>query len=298
MFKEFFREFFNEFNLILRAIPTGLKNVGVAIYKGIPTFFKGIVPGVKRLGSGIVRIFGPHAAAGATTGATIFKTQMLVKGLLVFSLVTLGVGTVVYGVSNLVVENSMATITVAGTDNKWGENSDTQGTLSISLSETQDFEKPTVTLNCKGIRDLTNISGTSLPSEIDSIDGSHNGEHYVAYTFYVKNTGDIAGNIREEMTIKNSVKNVDEAIRVRIYRNGEYITYAKLGADGLPEVGTVPFTDDTVFSQTRKAVPPETIIKYTLVIWLEGDDPECLDDLKGGAVSMSMTFSIDPQDDG
>ena len=105
-----------------------------------------------------------------------------------------------------------------------------------------------------------------MPSNIDSIDGSHNGEHYVAYTFYLKNTGDVACDIHEEMIIKKSIKNVDEAIRVRLYRNGEDVTYAKLASDGMPEVGTVPFAGKTIFSQTGKDIPPGSTIRYTLVI--------------------------------
>ena len=296
MIRKFFREFFDEFKLILRAIPSGLKKFGVAIYKGIPRFFKNFVPNIKKAGAEIVRFFkSPFTVTGSKTGAKIFKAQMLVKGLLIFSLVTMGFGTAIYVVSNIVVENSMATISVVGTDNKWGNSGDSEKG-SISLSETSDFATSTVSLNCEGIRDLTNISGSSLPSNIDSIDGSHNGEHYVAYTFYLKNTGDVACDIHEEMIIKNSIKNVDEAIRVRLYRNGEEVTYAKLGFDGMPEVGTVPFAGKTIFSQTSKDIPPGSTIRYTLVIWLEGDDPECLDNLKGGAVSMSMTFSIDRQE--
>jgi hypothetical protein len=64
----------------------------------------------------------------------------------------------------------------------------------------------------------------------------------------------------------------------------------------MPEVGTVPFTGKTIFSQNGKELAPGNTIRYTLVIWLEGDDPECLDNLKGGAVSMSMTFSVDRQE--
>ena len=296
MIRKFFREFFDEFKLILRAIPQGFKKFGVAIYKGTPKFFKNLAPNVKKLGAGIVKFFkSPFIITGASTGAKIFKAQMLVKGLLIFCLVTMGFGTAIYVVSNIAVENSMATISVVGTDNKWG-NSDNSENVSIALSETSDFANSTVSLNCEGIRDLTNISGSSLPSNIDSIDGSHNGEHYVAYTFYLKNTGDVACDIHEEMIIKKSIKNVDEAIRVRLYRNGEEVTYAKLASDGMPEVVTVPFAGKTIFSQTGKDIPPGSTIRYTLVIWLEGDDPECLDNLKGGAVSMSMTFSIDRQE--
>lgn len=292
MIKKFFREFFDEFKLILRAIPSGLKKVGVAIGKGLPKFFKNLLPNMKKLALGLVAFFA-LPITGKPTGTKMFKSKVLLKGLLIFSLVTIGFGAAIYVVSSIVVENSMATITVAGSDSSWGSDGEAVG---ISLSETADFANPTVSLKCKGINDLTNISGSALPSDIDLIDGSHNGEHYVAYTFYLRNTGDVACNVHEEMTIKGTVKDVDEAIRVRLYRNGEETTYAKLASDQMPEVGTVPFLGKTVFSQTGAEIAPGSTIRYTLVIWLEGDDPECLDNLKGGAVSMAMTFSIDRQE--
>ena len=33
------------------------------------------------------------------------------------------------------------------------------------------------------------------------------------------------------------------------------------------------------------------IDKYTIVIWVEGDDPECTDDLIGGEIKMHMTLT-------
>jgi hypothetical protein len=71
----------------------------------------------------------------------------------------------------------------------------------------------------------------------------------------------------------------------------EITTYAKMGANGQPEDGTIPFQDEkVVFATINDGLETDEIIKYTLVIWLEGDDPECLDNIKGGSVKMSMTF--------
>ena len=35
-----------------------------------------------------------------------------------------------------------------------------------------------------------------------------------------------------------------------------------------------------------------SIDKYTVVIWLEGWDPECVDNIMGGEVKLSMNFHI------
>lgn len=170
-----------------------------------------------------------------------------------------------------------------------------KGEAAISLSETPDFDRPVTSLGADGIDNMTNISVDWLPDDLDTVDGSHNGDHYIAYTFYLKNTGDLTCNVTETFEIESAVKGADSAIRIRLYKNGEMITYAKLGADGEPEEGTVPFESDTVaFSAVNEDFKEKDIIKYTLVIWLEGDDPECLDNIKGGNVRMSMTFSAEP----
>lgn len=166
--------------------------------------------------------------------------------------------------------------------------------VAISLSETPDFSDPTVMLDADGEVNMTNISGDWLPAGLDSVDGSHNGENYIAYTFYAKNTGSAACILKEEFKIESSVKGADEAIRIRIYKNGKEATYAKMSAKGTPEYGTRPFVSETVaYSDTTERFETGQTNKYTLVIWLEGDDPECLDNIKGGNVKMSMDFTVE-----
>ncbi len=169
-----------------------------------------------------------------------------------------------------------------------------EGKAQISLSETADFANATVALDAGGMGSMTNISELWLPDGLDSTDGSHNGENYFAYTFYVKNVGDITCDLTEIIHLDSAVLGADAAIRVRLYRNGRPTTYAKVGADGVPETGTRPFeSEDIVCSGVTDEFAPGQINKYTLVIWLEGDDPECLDNIKGGNVKMSMTFTTE-----
>jgi hypothetical protein len=164
----------------------------------------------------------------------------------------------------------------------------------ISLSETADFATPTTILAADGIDAMTNISVHWLPDDLDAYDGSHNGDHYIAYTFYMKNAGEKTCNVREIFSVESSVKGADEAIRVRLYKNGEQTTYAKMGVNGQPEADTQPFLNETtVFNNVNEKLKRDTTIKYTLVIWLEGDDPECLDNIRGGNVKMSMTFETE-----
>ena len=142
-----------------------------------------------------------------------------------------------------------------------------------------------------------------LPANIDEEgEGSHNGEHYIAYTFYAENMGQDPINYWARIDIDDVVKNVDDAIRVMIIKNGEQTVYAKIGVNGETErephdiqyypKETVAFNTDTIVMQEhREFLKVGDIDKYTVVIWVEGDDPECLNHLIGGEIKMHMTLT-------
>jgi len=144
------------------------------------------------------------------------------------------------------------------------------------------------------IRFFTDISIDWLPKDIDNEgDGSHNGEHYIAYTFYAENRGQDTINYWTAIKIDDVIKNVDEAIRVMVFKNGNKVVYAKNNRQtGRPEPDTVPFHDeDTIMLEQTKDFKVGDIDKYTVVIWVEGDDPECKNDLIGGEIKMHMTLT-------
>lgn len=85
-----------------------------------------------------------------------------------------------------------------------------------------------------------NISYKWLPENInDSNGGSHNGDNYLAYTFFIENVGEDVSDYWYEVFINDVIKNVDRAVRVRIYKNGQAVTYAKLSETGELEKDTV-----------------------------------------------------------
>lgn len=153
-------------------------------------------------------------------------------------------------------------------------------------------------LEAESIKFMDNISYKWLPENIDTeASGSHNGDNYIAYTFFVENQGSDVMNYWYELIIDDVIKNVDEAIRIRIYRNGEYVTYAKRNPiDHEPESGTVPFSDikdadGTVILEERTNFAPGDLDRITVVVWLEGDDPDCTDPLIGGEIKMHMIIT-------
>ena len=143
-----------------------------------------------------------------------------------------------------------------------------------------------------------------LPNNIDEEgEGSHNGEHYIAYTFYAENMGQDPINYWARIDIEDVIKDVDDAIRVMVIKNGEAKVYAKINEQtGQPERepydikyyprDTVPFEAKTIVMQEHRTdFKVGDIDKYTVVIWVEGDDPECLNNLIGGEIKMYMTLT-------
>ena len=51
-------------------------------------------------------------------------------------------------------------------------------------------------------------------------------------------------------------------------------------------------TDTRVAQGSVDNVEPMEVHKYTVVIWLEGDDPDCTDDLIGGHVGMEVSMKL------
>lgn len=221
--------------------------------------------------------------SAASIGSKLYKGKMLLRVLLVAILTLMAFMLGMYGATAVVSDGGQYTVFISD---------DSKSMQGISLSETSDFANPTVRLECKGIDSMTNISERNLPNGLHDLEGSNNGAHYIAYTFFLKNIGENPINVEESMQIDSTIKGTDEAVRVRVYKNGEVKTYAKLGADGMPEYGTIPFGEEKVFKIVAQNVKAGEIIRYTIVIWLEGDDPQCLDNIRGGAVKLSMSFAI------
>lgn len=165
---------------------------------------------------------------------------------------------------------------------------------ALTLSETPEFSDPIARLNCKASEEITNIDGNELPKDLDMINGEHNGENYVAYTFYCKNAGEETVTYEYQLYIANMTLDIEKAVRVRLYVNGEATDYARTRTDGTgPEPGTTEFFSESVIARNQiKNFDPGNITKYTVVIWLEGNDPECLDNILGGEFKIDMSMSI------
>ena len=165
------------------------------------------------------------------------------------------------------------------------------------LSETPGFEHPRHELHSSPVIDMWNITESWLPPDLEKTDGDHNGENYLAFTFYGKNTGIYDFDYRAYLDIREMHLEVDKALRIRMYINDEPVLYAKPKSDGSgePEPGTVPFINDVrMVDVPQRRLNVGQVDKYTVVAWLEGEDPECIDSILGGFVKLQMDFRVVP----
>ena len=78
----------------------------------------------------------------------------------------------------------------------------------------------------------------------------------------------------------------------------QYQVVAEKGSISYYRAIPISFVDnDTVVQGVQYGVAPTDVHKYTVVIWLEGDDPDCTDELIGGHVGMevSMRLASEPE---
>ncbi len=165
---------------------------------------------------------------------------------------------------------------------------------ALTLSDTPDFAEPISRLSSKEGANITNIDGSALPLDLDMINGEHNGRDYVAYTFYCLNSGSETVTYEYELDIMNMTQEIEDAVRVRLYVDGVSEDFAKTRNDGCgAEPNTTEFYTEKII--TRKQISnfaPGDVTKYTVVIWLEGNDPECLDNIIGGVFKIDMVMTI------
>ncbi len=167
----------------------------------------------------------------------------------------------------------------------------------ISIADNGDFDGATARLVANTVQDATNISIDDIPADVDGVDGGHNGKNYMAYTYYVRNAGKEDLGYIASITLDSCAKGAEKAVRIAVYQNGERIVYAAPADDGGTENGCENFLSDKIVCQyENKDFLVGNVDRYTIVIWIEGDDPDCVDAIIGGSVQFSMSIDADYDD--
>lgn len=201
--------------------------------------------------------------------------------------------------------------------------------VGFDLSETEDFKDPKVRLTSDVLKETNCVSIAELPTDLDNYEGNHNGVNYMAYTFWIRNHGEETVNYDWHVVLNEVTNNVDQAMWIMIYDEGKQTIYAKApeGADaeklagyadypfydqaanpqtqyytsgsGAKGIATTPYVSDREVSKgTVKKFKPGEKHKYTIVMWMEGDDPDCNNSTLGGKALYAFKFAVSGDEKG
>lgn len=219
---------------------------------------------------------------------TAEKVRKREKALIVLKIILLVIVvllSLLYVVLKLIYEIGSFTVTLDTSYNLEG---------SLVIYENREQKLCLETLKAEELDFMTNITESWIPKNLqDGPDGSNNGSNYIAYTFYAENQGKEVINYWRTIEITDVIKRADEAIRVKVIKDGVETKYAKRSsATGEAEDGTIAFSEEgVVMLEKEENFKPGDVHKYTVVIWIEGEDRECVDDIIGGEVKMRMRLT-------
>lgn len=218
------------------------------------------------------------------TANNIYKRNVMIRMTLVAITVLMLLFSVTYGFVYITSQTGYFTIEL---------DPNLKAKNGMVISSDSSFKNTPLILKTDALPYMDNISERWIPDNVDEIEGPHSQDNYLAYTFFIRNDGDKPMQYITEINIISVVKNVDDAIRVAVYKNGEKTVYAKRNnVTQLPEDNTTPFTSTTqVMNVSQSALEQEAVDKYTIVVWLEGDDPDCIDEIMGGEMKMKMLIT-------
>ena len=190
----------------------------------------------------------------------------------------------------------------------------------FQLSEDSEFPEDKTRLFALEINNSNATSVYEINRGIMEKDGSNNGPAYMCYTFYLRNNGTDTSNYAYTVNILSETLDTAKACWMMFFEDGKQVIYAKAQDDGKPEslygypdapfkecaydpeaqyytsgsavgIRTTPFLDDyTVLQGYVEDFKPGDVKKYSVVVWLEGDDPDCNNSIMGGHIGFNVQF--------
>lgn len=177
---------------------------------------------------------------------------------------------------------------------------------ALYLTTREDDSMQVTTLRADPLMQSTNIQYTDIPEDIDEGLGKKNlDKNYFAYSFYLGTPEEEKVDYVMTMHLKEATKDLEEAIKVMIIKDGVRTIYSAPDENGEPKplydgipgdyttkevIGeTTPFeTGRYIITQAYDLLPEERT-KYTVVMWIDGW--ESVNSMKGGTFSADLKFS-------
>ena len=170
----------------------------------------------------------------------------------------------------------------------------------IVLSADEEFLSPSPRLLSDAIINVRDMTYDWLKiDEAIATDGNYADPDYkyIAYTLYIQNIGDETCDVNMNATIVSLQKGLDGAMRFLVIED-ETLEKMYMKPDtveteyvDMPEAEHF-VSDITIMNGEITNFKPYQIKKYTIIVWLEGQDPDCTDEILGGRIKLRLLFSI------
>ncbi len=254
-----------------------------------------------------------------TTAEKVYKRDWLIRIIaiiLAVLLLLLGIG---YGCVAVINAGGRFTVSVNG--NIYG----------IQIADNPEFKNPGLVLHGKQVENMDNITekwllnqGNELGEKdkvyksfdaMDEVYGNHNGTNYLAYTFLVRNAGEEVGEKdatvnyvatlkivsqsvgKKTQALDEDALHVSDAIRVKVFINGKATNYAAPPKMTNRKMETFAadknfISNDVIMEYKKTGFEVGDVDRYTVIVWLEGEDPECINDIMGGDLKLKMDLEV------
>lgn len=185
----------------------------------------------------------------------------------------------------------------------------------IAISDSSTFETMNRWLTADPVEDVRDTTLQHIDLfEIINAEGAYKEtrSNYLAYTFFLRNVGSETTPVDYEVVITNQSKNIADAIRVMIIVDGQ-VAYDEQGIRYIeceskkmyqaPDKHDIVYKDylqdftlfkstDIICSERIFDIRPEQTKKISVIMWLEGEDPECIETLASAKIKITMNLSI------
>jgi len=160
----------------------------------------------------------------------------------------------------------------------------------IAISDKLDYKSNKDTLKVTPLNDIEDI----LPSNLDiegarNVDGQYkDAKHYIAYTFYLRNSGEETVNVNYQVKIIDDYKKLGNAIFFRLFESeliGDEFSFIS------DETYSKFYTEKEIIADVDIInFRPNDVRKFTFFVWIDGDHSN--ESMLGGAVKLEFVFSI------
>lgn len=170
----------------------------------------------------------------------------------------------------------------------------------IAISETKDFLNQNIDINLDPLNDVEDMQASWLDIEAaERTDGQYYDPYenkYVAFTFYLKNTGDETINVNYQIKITDNYRNLGDATFFKVREYLEVGDDFRLLHDTNYSKALLDSDTNTIASVDIIQFRVGEIRKFTFFVWIEGEfsTPEMM----GGAIKFEWVFGITSALDG